>query len=106
MAITRSLAGRQYRGDVVASIIGTVTATVPSTATTVNGFIGAIAVPGARAGDFVRVSPAAVQAAGVSFSAQVTANDVVTITVHNGSAGTYNPGSQVFNLFLQRVKLA
>ena len=103
---TQSFSQRQYRGDVLGSIKGTVTATIPSTATGVNSFVGSISVPGARAGDFVSVSPAAVQTAGVSFGAQVTANDTIAITCSNGSAGTYNPGSQTFNVFIERAKLA
>lgn len=96
----------QFRAVLVAAGQFTVTAVVPSTATTVNGFIGAIAVPGALAGDVVLVAPVVAQTAGVSFQATVTAAAVITITASNGSAGTYNPGSQVFNVVVLRLKLA
>jgi len=103
---TRNFSQRQYRGDSLGTIAGTVTATIPSTATGVNSFIGSVSVPGARAGDIVQVTPATAQTPGVSFDAAVTANDVIAITCNNGSAGTYNPGSQVFNVFIQRIKLS
>lgn len=92
----------QFRGLFGKAIKGSVTATVPSTATTVAGFIGGISFPGVLPGDVVFVSPVAGQTAGVSFDATVTAADTIAITAVNGSAGTYNPGSQVFKVIALR----
>lgn len=97
---------RQFRGVFLGVVTGAVTATVPSTVTTVNGFIGSISLPGVLAGDIVLVAPVVAQTAGVSFTAEVTAADTIAITAHNGSAGTYNPGSQVFNVVALRAKLS
>lgn len=97
---------RQYQASVVGNLNLQVTATIPSTATGVNSFIGSVAVPGVQAGDVIDIAPAVAQTAGVSFGAQVTAANTVAITCQNGSAGTYNPGAQKFNLLVQRLKLA
>lgn len=96
----------RFRGSIVAAGQYTATATVPSTATTVNGFIGSVSVPGAVAGDIVLVTPAVAQTAGVGFLGTVTAAGVIAITDVNGSGGTYNPGAQVFNIVVLRIKLA
>jgi hypothetical protein len=48
------------------------------------------------------VSPQVAQTAGVAFSGTVTAPGVITITCHNGSGSTYNPGSQVFNVIVEQ----
>jgi hypothetical protein len=96
----------QFRGTYLQVGCYVVAATIPSTATLAVGFIGAVAVPGAAVGDIVEVAPAAAQAAGVAFLGTVTAAGVMAITVVNGSAGTYNPGAQSFNVVVRRPKVA
>lgn len=97
---------KQFRAVVIGAVVGQVTATVPSTTTLTVSFIGSISLPGVVAGDIVQVAPVAAQAAGVTFDAQVTAADTIAITCTNASAGTYNPGSQVFNAVALRLKLS
>lgn len=97
---------KQFRAVTAGAVVAQVTATVPSTTTLTVSFIGSVAMPGVVAGDIIQVAPVVAQTAGVTFDAQVTANDVIAITCTNASAGTYNPGSQVFNALALRLKLA
>ena len=54
-----------------------------------------IAAPGAKVGDPVTVSAAALED-GLSMQAYVAAVDLITLSVTNASAGAINPASQVF----------
>lgn len=100
---------RQYGGvyRFVEAYLGAngLTATVPSTN---NGAIGKIdvtptggQVSQAPAGSFVKVAPQVVQGTGVTFCGQISAVGTITIVVNNASGGTYNPGSQVFNVVVE-----
>lgn len=101
-----SVQPEQFRAVVVAAGQFALSATIPSTATTVNGFVGSVAVQDAQLGDFVIVTPATAQTAGVAFHGIVTAAGTISITCMNGSGGAYNPGAQVFNILVLRLRLA
>jgi hypothetical protein len=94
------------RGVVLQAGAYVVSATVASTATGANGKSGTVSCPGVLPGDVVFVAPVAAQTAGVAFNAAVTAADTIVITAMNGSAGTYNPGAQSFNVLVLRPKVA
>jgi hypothetical protein len=104
-----TLSVRQYGGvyRFVEAYLGSngITATIPSVATGVNTFISVTPTGGqvsqAPVGSFVRVAPQVGQTAGVTFSGQITAVGTITIGCQNGSGGTYNPGSQVFNVVIE-----
>lgn len=98
----------QFRGSVVQAGVYSVSVTTPTVATTVNGFVAAaVSCPGAALGDVVMVAPVAAATAGVSFTGTVTAANSVTITVHNGSGGSFTGGAGVlFTIVVLRPKTA
>lgn len=58
-----------------------------------------LAVKGARAGDVVALSPSS-SAAGIVYSADVTADDTVTIYAHNYSAAGIDPAPTNFRVIV------
>ncbi len=52
-----------------------------------------VAVPGANVTDAVVVTPAAAPAAGISFSARVSADGVVTVRATNATVATVDPAA-------------
>jgi hypothetical protein len=107
MALLRGFSYSQFRGAFL-GVFGpfvTVAATIPSTAAGANGTI-TVAVPGLVVNDIVLSIVPATNVAGVAFSGNVQAANVLTIVAENGSVGAYNPGPQTFTVILLRPKLA
>jgi hypothetical protein len=100
---------RQYGGVVrfVEAYLGSngITATIPSTNNAASGKIDVTPTGGqaiqSPAGSFVRVVPQTFQGTGLLFGGTISAAGVLSIVVTNQSGGTYNPGSQVFNVIIE-----
>jgi hypothetical protein len=101
-----SVSPAQLRDFVIAAGTYSVTATLPTPATTVNGFVGSITVTGVALGDLVLVAPTTALTAGVSYQGTVTAANTIAITVSNGSGGGATGGSKTLNVLVFRLKMA
>lgn len=107
MALSRGFSPAQFR-DAFIGTFGpvTVTATIPSTATLTNSTV-AVTVAGLQPNDMVFVLPqGSALVAGVQVDGICTAANTLSLVANNGSAGTYNPGSQSFIIMALRPKLA
>lgn len=79
------------------NLTATATLDFPSTTTGLSADL-TIALVGAAVGDTVLLGTPAAPAANTSFTAFVSATDVVTVRFNNYSAGTVNPASASFKV--------
>lgn len=83
----------------MAKVAITITPTSVTAATTSSQ---SFAVPGARVGDSVSVTPPAIVAGVAPVCARVNANDSITITFMNATAGDLVPSAGAYQVFLAR----